>query len=81
MWILGYFETIGSVGMESKWIFFVAKKRSPATMPSRFCVRTAFVYEIEGKFRYFYCYAVEVCKCIGDYMLTTNSGFTLMYCC
>jgi hypothetical protein len=54
MWILGYFEKITAVGMESKWILFAAKERSPASMPSRFCVRTAFVHEAEGKFMYLY---------------------------
>lgn len=54
MWILGYFEKVSTVGMESKWIFFVAKKGSPAPMPSRFCIRATFICEAEGKFKYFY---------------------------
>jgi len=52
MWILGYSEEIGAMGMESKWVLFVAKKRSAAPMPSRFIVRTTFVREAEGKFKY-----------------------------
>lgn len=52
MWILGYSEKIGAMGMESKWVLFVAKKRSPAPVPSGYIVRTAFVREAEGKFKY-----------------------------
>lgn len=52
MWILGYSEEIGAMGMESKWVLFVTKKRSAAPMPSRFIVRTTFVREAKGKFRY-----------------------------
>jgi hypothetical protein len=54
MWILGYSEEIGSMGVESKWVLFVAKKRSSAPMPSGFVVRTTFVYEAKGKFGYFH---------------------------
>jgi len=52
MWILGYSEEICAMGMESKWVLFVAKKRSAAPMPSRFVFRTTFVRETKGKFKY-----------------------------
>jgi hypothetical protein len=49
MWILGYFEEIGAMGMESKWVLFVAKKRSASFMPRGFIVRTTFIREAKGK--------------------------------
>ena len=52
VWILGCSEEIGAMGMESKWVLFVAKKRSAAPMPSRFIIRTTFVREAEGKLKY-----------------------------
>jgi len=52
MWILGYTEEIGAMGMESKRVLFVAKKRSAAPMPSRFIVRTTFIREAKGKLKY-----------------------------
>lgn len=52
MWILGYCEEIGAVGMESKWVLFIAKKRSASPMLSGFIVRTTFVREAKGKFKY-----------------------------
>jgi hypothetical protein len=53
VWFLGYSEETGAMGMESKWVLFVAEKRSAALMPSRFVVRTTFICEAKGKFRYF----------------------------
>jgi hypothetical protein len=55
VWIFGYFEEIGTMGMESKWVLFVAKKRSAAPMPRRFIVRTTFIREAKGKLRYSGC--------------------------
>jgi hypothetical protein len=46
--IMGRSEETGAMGMESKWVLFVAKKRSAASMLSRFIVRTTFVYEAKG---------------------------------
>jgi hypothetical protein len=52
MWILGYSEETGAMGMESKRVLFVAKKRSASPMPSRFIVGTTFIREAKGKFKY-----------------------------
>lgn len=53
MWFLGYSEETGAMGMESKWVLFVEKKRSAASMPSRFIIRTTFVRKAKGKLKYY----------------------------
>jgi hypothetical protein len=62
------------VGMESKWIFFDAKKRSPATMPSRFCIRAALVREAKGKLMYFFYYSYSLILQMLENVLVNING-------
>jgi len=78
MWILGYSEETGAMGVESKWVLFLAKKRSAARMSCRFIVRTTFVREAKGKFKYAdYSWIFRFIN-VKEKMLTTNAGDSLL---